>query len=487
MLLRSVLRAVIMWGGLSLALRSVRTRPTRAGLALLSSTTSSSTTTIPASAPSSPSSAFETVTLLKGKARLFQDGNPLVYGGAVGEVKGDPAAGDEVLVKDNMGNVIGRGLFNPYSQYRVRMLCRGFEAVHALPLRELLVARMLQAMALRRSLGLPSKDTTVYRLVNGEGDRLGGLIVDVFDSVVVIQSSAYWVERHRDTIESAITEAFAQADGSSSSSSSSSLIVKKKKKAAVVRLIWRRAESRLKQDGYTGKTSDDEVEGAASATLAIKENKCLFNASPDEGQKTGFYCDQRSNRLMIRGLAKGKTVLDAYCYTGGFAINAAMGGATAVMGVDSSQPALDAARDNLQLNLEAGTVPSAEAVSFAKGDCVDVMKRLADEGRQFDIVICDPPKLAPSRKDLERARNKYLKINTLALALVAPGGVLLTCTCSAAMTQTEGEFLGVLADAARLTRREVTVLSRSGAAGDHPVNLHYREGEYLTAILLHVA
>ena len=400
-----------------------------------------------------------------------------MYGGAVAEVVGDPAAGDEVIVKDHMGNVVGRGLFNPYSQYRVRMLCRGFEAVHALPLRELLVARVLQAMALRRSLGLPSKETTVYRLINGEGDRLGGLIVDVFDSVVVIQSSAFWVERHRDTIESAISEAFAQADGN------------KKKKKATVRLIWRRAESRLKQDGYTGKTSDDDVEtDAAAAPLAVKENKCLFNASPDEGQKTGFYCDQRSNRLMIRGLAKGKTVLDAYCYTGGFALNAAMGGAAAVLGVDSSQPALDAARDNLQLNLQAGTLPSAEpAVSFVKGDCVDVMKRLAEEGRQFDIVICDPPKLAPSRKDLERARNKYLKINTLALALVAPGGVLLTCTCSAAMTQAEGEFLGVLADAARLTRREVTVLSRSGAAGDHPVNLNYQEGEYLTAVVLHVA
>ena len=431
--------------------------------------------------------ALPTVVLEKGKARLFQDGNPIIYGGAVKAVEGKPEPGSEVAVTDHMGNSIGRGIFNPHSTYRVRMLSRAYESVHTLPLLDLLKARIEQAVALRASIGLPSKTNSVYRLINGEGDRLGGLVVDVFDKVVVAQSSALWAEVHKARIEEALLATLPGAGG--------------KKKPVVV---WRRAESRLKQDGWTGDMSDDQVpDSLRGAILQVKENGLKFAVSPESGQKTGFYADQRANRLALRAACAGKTVLDTYCYTGGFALNALTGGASHVVAVDSSQPALDAAAGNARLNgfsvaaapdasLPAAPASASGQLELVKGDCVEVMRRLAEEGRQFDIVVCDPPKLAPSRKDLEKARNKYVKINTLAVSLVRPGGLLLTCTCSAAMTQDGleqgggGGLLRVVGDAARQARREVTLLSTSGAAPDHPVSLGYREGAYLTSLLLHV-
>jgi 23S rRNA (cytosine1962-C5)-methyltransferase len=251
------------------------------------------------------------VILEKGKARLFQDGNPLIYGGAVKEVVGNPQPGDEVIVNDNMGNTLGRGVFNPFSQYRVRMMARTYESLYTLSFEDLLKVRIEQAIALRSAISLPSAKNSVYRLVNGEGDRLGGLVVDVLGTTVVAQSSAFWVERHKAAIESALLAT-----------------VKSNK------LVWRRAEGRLKQDGYTGdladivinsKSGNDAGNSEETEDLVVTENGVKYVVCPEDGQKTGFYCDQRDNRMMIREMSEGKTVLDTFCYSGGFSVNAALG------------------------------------------------------------------------------------------------------------------------------------------------------------------
>ena len=402
-----------------------------------------------------------TVVLERGKARLFQDGNPLVYGGAVKMVVNGPAAGDEVRVVDHFGNLLGRGFFNPLSQYRVRMMVRAEEDKEiGLEMGALIQRRVLQAAAVRRSVGLPSESSNVYRLVNGEGDRLGGLIIDVIGSTVVVQSSALWVEAQKVTVEKVVRAVMGKQ---------------------CPKLVWKRVESRLRQDGYEGAFGDETSGGAAAGSEeVVVESGAKFVVSAEDGQKTGFYCDQRDNRQMLRRLSAGKTVLDAYCYTGGFSVHMALGGATKVTAVDSSQLALDTLAKNAALNGVQGVVEGHKA------DALAFMQRLADEGQQFDIVVLDPPKLAPSRADLDRARGKYAKINTLGLRLVRPGGLLLTCTCSAACTQS-GEFVSIVASAARQARRDVTVLVQAGAAPDHPVHSGYAEGRYLTALLAAVA
>jgi 23S rRNA G2069 N7-methylase RlmK/C1962 C5-methylase RlmI len=424
------------------------------------------------------------VTLEKGKARLFQDGNPLIYGGAVKTVEGDPQAGDEVIVKDHNGNVFGRGFFNPFSQYRVRVMSRNGETEFKYPIADLIKVRINQAINLRKAMMLPSSASNVYRLVNGEGDRLSGLIVDVLGSTVVVQSSALWVELNANYIRESLKE-FVEIENK--------------------KLIWRRSESRLNQDGFGNHTKSaqatDEMDEVLSEPIdsvdadsveIVIENGVKFSVDPVSDQKTGFYCDQRENRQLIKGISKGKTVLDTYCYTGGFSLNAVLGGAKGVTAVDSSRSALAALTANMELNNI-----DPEKLGMLQGDAVEVMKKLVAEGQKYDVVICDPPKLAPTRASLSRAEKKYQQINTMALSLVAPGGLLLTCTCSAAMTQatTGGNrqlgaagsgFHQMIQAAAKTARREVVLLSTSGAGSDHPVLIPYPEGRYLTAALLYV-
>lgn len=242
---------------------------------------------------------------------------------------------------------------------------------------------------------------------SGEGDRLSGLIVDVFGPVVVIQSGALWVERYRARIEAALRLVMG---------------------VAASKYIWRQQEARLNQDGYflsnpvnkagitelqveqeSTDNDPDNVESAGmsvskggedSAPLMISEHGVRYWVRPDDGQKTGFYCDQRDNRRTIRELSAGRTVLDTYCYSGGFSINAALGGATSVVAVDSSQAAIDTAIRNAEHN------NVQQKIEFVKADAVEYMRKLQTEGKQFDIVICDPPKLAPTRASLDRAKLK---------------------------------------------------------------------------------
>jgi len=276
------------------------------------------------------------VVLKGGKAKLFTEHqNPIVYGGAVDRVVGRPApkTGDPVLVCAGNEAPIAWGMYNPDSMYRVRIMQTADEVdadgLENPCVQETLDARLVQAVELRQAVGLPSTSTTVYRAVNSEGDRLSGLIVDVLGTHVVVSSSAAWVERRKSEIEATLLRRIPGA----------------------ATIIWRPAAELAAEEGY-GKEEGDAAEGDTESSvevgvegesaeppggLVVVENEAKFAVDP-LGQKTGFYADQRDHRAFIRGIAAGREVLDVCCYSGGFALNAALGGAVSVLG--STPPAL---------------------------------------------------------------------------------------------------------------------------------------------------
>ncbi|EWM24066.1 ribosomal rna large subunit methyltransferase i [Nannochloropsis gaditana] len=410
------------------------------------------------------------VVLRAGKARLFLEGNPLVYGEAVHEVVGHVADGDFVEVVDHRGNLIGKGCYNSQSMYRVRLLWHAREkgeALYASSLEDIVARRVSTAWATRQALGLPNAETTCFRLVNGEGDKLSGLAADVFDKVCVVSSSSLWCERHKDFIIQGLEASLGPAG---------------------ISTVWRRSEARLKQDGFVDPEEalrpaiDVKAEARKEgAYVWAKEAGLKYKVYPELGQKTGFYCDQRQNRQMIQSLSRGKRVLDLFCYTGGFALNAARGGAREAIGVDSSALAIETAMENARANDLEGHA------TFCKSDVLVYARDLGKTGEKaFDIVIADPPKLAPTRRDLPRALHKYLKINRAVFRMVASGGLVLTHTCSAALTQDPEEFRKMVTQAAHDVGRSITILQVSHAAPCHVQSPVYGESNYLTAMLVAV-
>jgi 23S rRNA G2069 N7-methylase RlmK/C1962 C5-methylase RlmI len=361
----------------------------------------------------------------------------------------------------------------------------------------LLTARIQAAVAVRAALGLPNnKVTNVYRLVNSEGDRLSGLVVDVLGNVATVQASAAWVQKHRLLIEELITKNVDEVDG----------------------VVWRQSAELIEEEGWVNKDGEGEEareddsgnSGGNSGAAQLQQEggggepqqeensrpggtavmdhslteeppiavEASLNYVVDpKGQKTGFYCDQRDHRAFIRSISANKDVLDVCCYSGGFALNAAAGGAASAHGIDSSKPAVELAKRNAELN------GFTDRCTFEKADSAEFMKRAGGDGKNWDIVILDPPKLAPSRKSLQGAWRKYEALNASAMRLVRPGGVLMTCSCSGAVAQS-GEFIPMLQKAAKRAQRRVTLVRSGSAAGDHPLDPGYPEGLYLTNITL---
>ncbi|KAL7130566.1 hypothetical protein ABFS83_13G142400 [Erythranthe nasuta] len=403
------------------------------------------------------------VVLKKGKTQLFKDGSPMVYSGAVDRIIGrpPPKTGDAVLVTDGTETPIGWGLYNSVSMFCVRLMQLEDDASRdpssVLNVDALLENRINAAIELRERIGLPSAKTNAYRLVNSEGDRLSGLIVDIFGDEAVIASSAAWVEKYKQQIKACI----GKIDN-------------------VNHITWRPSIDILKEEGLDlSDLGDVDLSNSPKKLSQVVENGISYLVSL-EGQKTGFYADQRDSRQYISSISEGKKVLDICCYTGGFALNAAGGGAISVTGVDSSSPALDIAKENIVLNNLDSRI-----ISFLKEDATSFMKGAVSRGDSWDIVILDPPKLAPSRKVLQSASGMYRNLNSLAMQITRKGGLLMTCSCSGAMTQS-GTFLRILQGAASMAGRKITVIRRAGAGGDHPIDPSYPEGEYLSNVLLRV-
>eukprot|EP00977_Amphora_coffeiformis_P013051 scaffold3339_cov174-Amphora_coffeaeformis.AAC.19 len=330
-----------------------------------------------------------------------------------------------------------------------------------------------KAIMTRQALQLPQAGVTdTYRLINGEGDQLSGLAVDMIDQTAVVMSSAGWCQQHQTVITECLLEQL----------------------PTDTTIVWKTTPSRLQQDGYdageeSSTSSSAELDSTSSQDEIVisTENRIRYQTYPyGDGQKTGVYCDQRENRLNLAQLCKDKRVLDLCCYHGGFSLNAIInGGALQVTGVDSSEDAIATCRQNAELNNLVGD----DRVKFVRSDITAFLQESAGQA-VYDVVVLDPPKLAPSANGLDKARRKYHSFNRDAIKLVAPeGGLLLTCTCSAAMTQKDGGqyFLNMVQGAALATGREVTLLRVSGAASCHTQSpIAWPAGAYLTAALFYV-
>ena len=382
-------------------------------------------------------------------------GHPWVFAQAIQKIESSPAAGEPVDVRDPRGNFLGRGFYSPESAIPVRIVTRNED--EALD-NELLTRRVQSAVRLRREvLGLPAEDTTGFRVIHAEGDGLPGLIVDAYGPVLCAQFLTVGMKRR----SKAIVEALVQHTGATT-------------------VIEVASPKHQKIEGF--EVVEGPIYGPAVEHLSFSERGFSWKIPPPGapgggGQKTGYYFDQRETRAAVEGLAKGRSVLDVYSYVGGFSLAAARGGALNVTALDSSQFALDCAA---QAATQAGL---SEKIEWVRGDARKVLQQYCDDAeKRFGLVVLDPPKLASGSRDFDDARGMYRRLNALAIQLVQDGGLLLTCSCSQAMTG--GEFLRVIAAGARDARRTVTVLRLLGQPPDHLVPAAFPEGRYLKCALL---
>ncbi len=393
------------------------------------------------------------------RASVFR---PFLYKKMVDRVEGNPHPGDLVGVHDREGQLAGHGLYNPRSEIPVRMLDFG----PIPPGESFWQTRLEQAVALRRDVLRLDEVTDACRMVHAEGDGLTGLVVDRFGDVLSAEVFSLGIYQRIDPL------------------------------LARLGALCGTTHTRVRVDdqvhGQEGFLADERDSPECPAQVTVNEFGTKFKVRFASGHKTGFFCDQRDNRKRLAEFCKDKSVLDLCCYTGGFSVQAArLGQAANVTGVDLDEDALEVARENARLN--------KAQVRFVHADAFTYMRDLARNAAQFDVVVLDPPKLIRSRKEQEVGAKKYFDMNRLALPLVKPGGILLSCSCSGLMP--EAEFVSTIASAARQCgpvgpedasgrvrrgSRPVQFLARSGAAADHPVASNCPESEYLKAVWMRV-
>lgn len=383
------------------------------------------------------------------RARPFYGRHPWVYAGAIATVEGAPADGDVVDLVSHTGSFVAHGLYNSRSKIRVRLYI--WDEGTSLD-RAFFRTQLEDAIQLRRSLGLEGPKSAC-RLVFSEGDGLSGCTIDRYDRWLALQFTSLGLAQRREWILEPLIELLQPAG------------------------IYQRTERGIGQlEGLEAR--DELVWGEAPAgPIEIEEGGVRFLVNLAEGQKTGFYLDQRDNRQAAAPLARGRRVLDAFCYTGGFGLHAARAGATAVLGLDQSEPALQLARDNARLN-------GLDNLSFVRGDIFDELAVLAERGERFGMIVLDPPKFARARHAVEEALRGYRRLQTLALRLLEPHGFLVTCCCSGLISVAMLEDL--LAQLAAEEKRVVQILQRRGPAPDHPVSVSCLESHYLKCLIAHV-
>jgi 23S rRNA (cytosine1962-C5)-methyltransferase len=389
------------------------------------------------------------IVLKRGREKSLRRRHPWIFSGAVERVTGKPASGDTVEVKDSSGQTLARASYSPKSQIRARAWTFDpAEEVDAGFFRR----RVMRAAALREALPA-ARHANAFRLVHGESDGLPGLIVDRYADVLVAQFLAAGVERWREPILDALVE----LSGCSA--------------------VYERSDAETRKlEGLPARVGFARGDREAKRCPII-EYGLNFRVDVEQGQKTGFFLDQRENRQRIRALAAGREVLDGFSYTGGFAINALAGGARRVLALESSQEAIQVARENVAANPF-----DASQLEFVQADVFKHLRSLRDQGASFDLVVLDPPKFAPTAAQARNAARAYKDINLLAFKLLRPGGLLATFSCSGGVDA--ALFQSIVAGAALDAGAEAKIVERFGAAPDHPVALEFPEGEYLKGLLL---
>lgn len=375
--------------------------------------------------------------------------HPWIFAGAIARVEGKLDSGDTVELRAADGEFLGIAAYSPQSQIRARVWDWTAREIDSAFFHE----RIHQA-AQRRADVLASGVTDSARLVHGESDGLPGVIADLYGDTAVVQLLATGAERWRE----AIADAFATLPN--------------------VARVYERSDADVRAlEGLPARIG--WLRGVARATpQIIHQHGLKFTVEFEAGHKTGCYLDQRDNYLSLKNISKDRAVLDCFCYSGGFALNALAGGARSVTAIDSSGPALAIARSNARLN----QLPDAE---WIEGDVFQMLRKFRDQGRRFDVIVLDPPKLAPTAAHAEKAARAYKDANLLAFKLLNPGGMLMTYSCSGGVSP--DLFQKIVAGAALDAGVSARIESWLHAAADHPVTLNFPEGEYLKGLLCRVS
>ena len=389
------------------------------------------------------------LSLKPGREKSLLRRHPWIFSGAVAREQGDPEAGDTVAVRAGSGEFLAWAAYSPASQIRARVW--SWEETERID-GDFLRARLRRAMAARERL-LTEGESDAMRLVHGESDGLPGVIVDRYGEVLVLQLLSAGAERWREELVQALRELCTCA------------------------CVFERSDADVRElEGLPAK-SGVLYGSSPAARVPIREHGLVYGVDVAAGHKTGFYLDQRDNRKRVGALARGREVLNCFCYTGGFTLNALAGGAQSVLSVDSSADALAQAKDNLARN-----ALDAARAQWQEADVFKYLRTLRDQGRSFDLIVLDPPKFAPTAAFAEKAARGYKDINLLALKLLRPGGLLASFSCSGGISA--DLFQKILAGAALDAGAEASIVGHFSAAADHPVLLSFPEGDYLKGLLI---
>jgi 23S rRNA (cytosine1962-C5)-methyltransferase len=392
---------------------------------------------------------YAKVCLNRGKEESLKRRHPWIFSGAIHHIDGRVEEGDTIEIFDSDGRYIATGHCQ-IGSIAVRVLTFRQQTINV----DFWRRRITAAFNLRSALGLTSGDNNTYRLVHGEGDCLSGLIIDIYGTTAVVQAHSPGMHAARTEIAAALQDVMTDK----------------------IRNIYYKSEETLPfkagldpEDGYL-------LGGDNTDSIAV-ENGLKFHIDWQRGQKTGFFIDQRDNRLLLESYSRNRRTLNMFCYTGGFSVYAMRGGATEVHSVDSSARAIDLTNRNMRLNF-----PDDNRHQTFADDAFRFIEKT--EPARYDLIILDPPAFAKHRKVLKNALQGYRKLNAAAIEKIAAGGIIFTFSCSQAVSK--DDFRTAVFSAAALAQRNVKILKQLTQQSDHPINIYHPEGEYIKGLILYV-